>query len=160
MAAVATLALLGDYDRLVEMLCDESPARRLREREWTELESTTVPLALARGANAADAFRRSLAAKGLPGREGELFLLARGLSETELSAGGTAGLVDALEDSSLVIRRFALVNLLSLLADPAEATRDYRPDRSRRLNEKGVAWWRARLESGRPAGRESGDPER
>lgn len=153
MAAAATLAMLGDFDLLVEALCDESPDRRLREGEWAALEAMSVPLALARGANAAAALRQSFAKKGPPGRDGELFLLARGLSADELAAGGAEGLVQALEDPSLVVRRYALKNLVALLPDPAEATRDYRPDRAMLLNNSGLAWWRARLADGLVGGR-------
>jgi hypothetical protein len=151
-AAAATLALLGDFDFLVDVLCQESPDRKLREGEWMALEAMTVPLALARGANAASAFRQSFARKGPPGRADELFLLARGLTSDELSAGGAEGLVKALEDPALVVRRYALKNLLSLLPDPAVATRDYRPDRAMLLNDKGLAWWRARLAEGMGSG--------
>jgi hypothetical protein len=153
MAAAASLALLGDFDLLVETLCHESPARQLREGEWTALEAMTVPLALARGANAATALRQSFARQGPPGRADELFLLARGLSSDEVSAGGVEGLVKALEDRSLVVRRYALKNLLEFLPDPSEATRDYRPDRAMLLNDKGITWWRARLAEGLGSGK-------
>lgn len=148
MAAAATLTLLGSYGTLVEALCEESQSRRLREGEWTSLEALTVPLALARGANAAAALRQAFEARGPAGRGAELFLMARGLSAEELAGGGAHGLVASLEDSTLVIRRYALANLVSLLADPAEATRDYRPDRSLRLNDKGLAWWREQITAG------------
>jgi hypothetical protein len=148
MAAAATLTLLGSYDALVEALCDESQARRLREGQWNALEASTVPLALARGANAAAALRQAFEAHGPTGRAAEIFLMARGLSAEELAAGGAEGLVASLEDSSLVIRRYALANLVALLPDPAAATHDYRPDRSGRLNDKGIAWWRERVAAG------------
>jgi len=148
MTAAATLALLGSYGTLVEALCEESQVRRLREGEWTALEASMVPLALARGANAAAALRQAFEAHGPAGRGADLFLMASGLSAAELAGGGAEGLVASLEDSSLVIRRYALLNLIGLLPDPAEATRDYRPDRSPRLNDKGLAWWRERLAAG------------
>lgn len=152
MAAAATLALLGDFDLVVEMLCDEAPGRKLREGEWSAVETMTVPLALARGANAATALRQAFARKGPLGRDGELYLLARGLTSDELSAGGAEGLVKALEDQRLVVRRYALKNLVSLLPDGVEATRDYRPDRSGLLNDKGLAWWQGRLAEGLGSG--------
>jgi hypothetical protein len=158
MAATATLALMGSYSALVEALCEESPARRLREGEWTALEASAVPLALARGANAAAALRQAFEARGPAGRGAEIFLLARGLSPDELARGGLKGLVASLEDASLVIRRYALANLVGLLPDPAEATRDYRPDRSPRLNDKGLVWWRERLAEG-PASPVADDEE-
>jgi hypothetical protein len=60
--------------------------------------------------------------------------------------------VKALEDPSLVVRRYALKNLAGLLPDSSTATRDYRPDRSALLNDKGLAWWRARLAEGLGSG--------
>ena len=148
MVAAATLALAGDYEPLVELLCDDTPSRRLREGQWNELEAATVPRALARGVNAAAALRQAFVARGPGGRGGELFLLARGLSAGELAGGGEAALVAALEDPELVVRRYAIKNLLTLLPDPSQASSDYRPERTQRLNDKGVAWWRARLAGG------------
>lgn len=148
MVAAATLALAGDYEPLVELLCDNTPSRRLREGQWNELEAATVPRALARGVNAAAALRQAFVARGPDGRGGELFLLARGLSAGELAGGGEAALVAALEDPELVVRRYAIRNLLTLLPDPTQASSDYRPERTQQLNDKGVAWWRARLAGG------------
>jgi len=148
MVAAATLALAGDYEPLVELLCDDTPSRRLREGQWNELEAATVPRALARGVNAAAALRQAFVARGPGGRGGELFLLARGLSAGELAGGGEAALVAALEDPELVVRRYAIKNLLTLLPDPTQASSDYRPERTQRLNDKGVAWWRARQAGG------------
>jgi hypothetical protein len=145
-AAAATLALLGDYEPVVSLLADASAANRLREGQWQELEAATVPTALARGANAAAALRQAFVAHGPAGRGEELFLLARGFSDAELAAGGDAALLATLEDPELVFRRYAIRNLVGLLPDPAAATRDYRAERSSpRLNDKGVAWWRAWL---------------
>jgi len=155
-AAAATLALLGDYEPLVSLLCEASQAGWLRERQWKELVAATVPRALARGANAAAALRQAFVACGPAGRGAELFVLARGLSDAELAAGGDGALLAALEDSELVFRRYALENLLGLLPDPSAATRDYRAERSPRLNEEGVAWWRrwlaARADEAQPEG--------
>jgi hypothetical protein len=148
MVAAATLALAGDYEPLIELLCDDTPSRRLREGQWNELEAATVPRALARGVNAAAALRQAFVARGPNGRGGELFLLARGLSAGELAGGGEAALVAALEDPELVVRRYAIKNLLTLLPDPTQASSDYRPERTQRLNDKGVDWWRARLAGG------------
>ena len=65
-----------------------------------------------------------------------------------MAGGGEAALVAALEDPELVVRRYAIKNLLTLLPDPSQASSDYRPERTQRLNDKGVAWWRARLAGG------------
>ncbi len=152
-AAAATLALLGSYGPLVEMLCEDSPDRRLCEGEWTLLETSTVPLALSRGSNAAAGLRQAFDTLGPAGRGAEIFLLARGLSPDELAGGGAEGLVASLEDPALVVRRYASANLVALLPDPAEATWDRRLNGSGRLNDKGIAWWRERVAAGLPGRR-------
>jgi hypothetical protein len=149
MAAAATLALVGDYAPLVTLLCEEAPGARLAENQWKALAGRTVPLALARGANAAAALRQAFAARGPAGRENDLFRLARGFTPAELAAGGAAELVGWLEDPALVVRRFAFAALESLEPDRPPPGRDYRPDRPLRLNDKGVIWWRNWLAAGR-----------
>jgi len=46
MLAAATLALIGEFDDLVEQLSAESPGRKLEQRQWSQFQSATVPLAL------------------------------------------------------------------------------------------------------------------
>jgi len=142
MAAAATLALVGDYAPLVTLLCEEAPGARLAENQWKALAGRTVPLALARGANAAAVLRQAFAARGPAGREHDLFRLVRGFTPAELAAGGAAELVAWLEDPALVVRRFAFLTLDGLVPDRPPPGRDYRPDRPPRLNDKGVVWWK------------------
>jgi hypothetical protein len=147
MAAAATLALLGDYGPLVELLCDEQAGGKLRDGMWENLEAATVPLALARGANAAAALRQALLDRGPAGRGEELYWLARGLGPADWpQAAGE--IVAALDDNSLAVRRYAFLNLQRLFPDEPDGRLDYRPDRSPSLNERGVAWWRRKLEAG------------
>jgi len=149
MAAAATLALVGDYAPLVTLISEETPGARLADNQWESLAGRTVPLALARGANAAAALRQAFAARGPAGRENDLFRLARGFAPAELAAGGAAELVAWLEDPALVVRRFAFAELDGLVPDRPPAGRDYRPDRPPRLNDKGIAWWRNWLAASR-----------
>jgi len=154
-AAVATLALLGDYDELVALLSAESVARKLEDRQWSRLVDMTVPLALARGANAAARLGQAFETRGPAGKGGELLAIARGFDDATLEAGGAARLVDALDAPELVVRRFAIRGLLEVV-EPAEADRArYRPDRSQDLRRESAAWWRKQLGDGRirrPAG--------
>jgi hypothetical protein len=147
MAAAATLALLGDYGPLVDLLCDEQAGGKLRDGMWENLEAATVPLALARGANAAAALRQALLDRGPAGRGDELYWLARGLAPADWPQAG-GGVVAALEDTTLVVRRYAFLNLQRLFPDQPDGRLDYRPDRSPSLNERGVAWWRRKAEAG------------
>ena len=148
-AAVATLALLGDYDELVALLSAESVARKLEDRQWSRLVDMTVPLALARGANAAARLGQSFETRGPADKGAELFAIARGFDDARLEANGAAQLVAALDAPELVVRRFAIRGLLEAV-QPAEADRArYRPDRSQDLRRESVAWWRKQLADGR-----------
>jgi hypothetical protein len=155
MAAAATLALLGDYDPLVTLLCEERPGAKLSDGQWLELEAATVPLALARGGNAAARLRQAFVDRGPVGRGEALFAIARGLSPAELAAGGAAPLVDLLADDTLAVRRFAWQALSELFPDDQAGRFDYRADRSRSLNERGVDWWRRKVAAGEPAATDS-----
>ncbi len=148
-AAVATLALLGDYDEFVALLSAESVARKLEDRQWSRLVDMTVPLALARGANAAARLGQAFETRGPAGKGAELFAIARGFDDATLEASGAAQLVAALDAPELVVRRFAIRGLLEVV-QPAEADRArYRPDRSQDLRRESVAWWRKQLADGR-----------
>lgn len=148
-AAVATLALLGDYDELVTLLAAETPFRKLEDRQWARLFEMTVPLALARGANAATRLGQALEARGPAGKGADLLAVARGFDDAALAAGADARLVAALDAPELVVRRFAIRTLLDSV-QPAEADRArYRPDRSQELRRESVAWWRKQLADGR-----------
>jgi hypothetical protein len=149
-AAAVTLALLGEYEPAVAQLCGESPSRQgLSETQWTTLENLTVPLALARGVNAAAKLGQAFEKLGPAGSGKSLLAMARGFSAAELADGGDARLVEALSAKELVVRRYAIRSLLDTL--PA-ADRDrfaYRADRKPDLNREAIAWWKSRLDQGR-----------
>ena len=154
-AAVATLALLGDYDELAALVTAESATRKLEDRLWTKLVDMTVPLAMARGANAAARLAQALEARGPQGTGADLVAFARGFDDAALEAGGDARLVTALDAPDLVVRRFAIRGLLEVVQPPENDRGRYRPDRAADLRREGVAWWRKQLADGRirrPAG--------
>jgi hypothetical protein len=146
--AAATLALLGDYDDLVELLCAEEPGRRLEARQWATLEAQGVSLALTRGAEDAAALRRAFAAHGPHGKGDLLDALARGFDDAALAAGGDRTLVDALDDPSLVVRRYAIKNLVEIVKPSATDRIRYRADGLPELRGEGAEWWRGQLEKG------------
>jgi hypothetical protein len=148
MIAAATLALLGDYGELVAVLSAEPPGA-LGERQWTVLESLSVPLALARGDNSAAALAEAFAAHGPAGKAETLLRLARGLTADDLASGGDAFLVEALADDSLMVRRYAIRRLEEIVPPDPRRRGGYRADREGTLRDEGIAWWRAQLEQGR-----------
>ena len=120
----------------------------LTEAQWTALENLTVPLALARGVNAAAKLRQAFEKRGPAGSGKALFEMACGFSAEELADGGDARLVEALSAEELVVRRYAIRSLLAILP-PADRDRfAYRADRKPELNREAVAWWKSRLEQG------------
>jgi len=146
LTAAATLALLGEYDELVGLLCEDRPGQMLRESQWETLEAS-VQQALARGANAAAKLRQAFATKGPAGRGDELSELARGVAPGAIAPARAAVLLDGLSDPLLVVRRYAFKNLQAAFPGEIAAARGYAPDRSPLLNEEAVARWRRAVES-------------
>jgi len=146
LAAATTLALLGDYDELVRLLCEDRPGQKLLESQWETLDQA-VQLALARGENASARLLQSFRAQGPAGRGEELFRLALGVDPSGFPAADAAALVASLEDPALVIRRYAFKNLKAAFPDQTEAAWAYAPDRSRLLNDDAVSRWRRAVES-------------
>jgi len=149
MAAAATLALLGNYGPLVDLLCAESGPLGLRESEWGRLEQSTVPLALARGAKSAARLQQAFEAKLPDGGAAELFALARGIGAAAVAADGGQRLVAALESDRLVVRRYAFKNLVDIVRPSAVDRLRYLPDRPPEQRREGVAWWRRQFADGR-----------
>ena len=148
MIAAATGALLGDYEELVNLLCAEPPAA-LSEGQWTTLERMAVPLAIARGDNAAAKLDAAFRARGPGGMGDALVALSRGFTDDDLAAGGDATLVAGLDDDSLAVRRYAIRRLLDIVQPEERYRAVYRADRSKTLRRDGIAWWRLQLEQGR-----------
>ena len=146
--AAATLALLGEFDPAVELLCEASPGRTLEQRQWTKLEADVVPLALARGANASARLRQAFQDRGPHDKAESLYAMARGFSDEALAGGVAAELVEALEDAELVVRRYAFKCLCEIVQPAAADRLKYRPDGLPDLRREGAAWWRGQLEKG------------
>ena len=145
MLAASTLALIGEFDDLVEQLAADGPGRKLEARQWTQLENATVPLALARGGSK---LYTSFANRGPHGKADALWAMARGFTDEELAAGADQALVEALDDPSLIVRRYASKSLVDM-TQPAAADRlRYRPDGLPDMRRDGVTWWRGQLEKG------------
>jgi len=146
--AATTLALLGEYDDLVEVLAADASGRKLEGRQWLMLEADTVPLALARGERSAERLREAFEDRGPHGKAQLLYEMARGFNNDELAAGADQALVAALDDDDLVVRRYA-IKCLSEIVQPSAADRlRYRPDGLPDLRREGVNWWRAQLGKG------------
>jgi hypothetical protein len=163
MIAAATLALLGDYDEVVEQLAADAPGRKLEERKWSVLEAATVPLAMSRGGNAASRLYGALVDRGPHGKADLLWALARGVTDAELAAGADKQLVDALEDPELIVRRYAIKALGDVTrVGPTDRNR-YRADGLPDMRREGVSWWRSQLQRGlirrTAGGRLGGDAE-
>jgi len=163
MIAVETLALLGEYDDLIELLCEDKDSRKLKENQWLALEAMTVPLAMARGANAAARLRKAFEDKAPDGKAGLLQAMARGFSDEQLAGGADATLVEALGDSDLVVRRYAIKCLVDITQPSASDRLRYHPDAPPNLRKEDLNWWKGQLDKGlirRPsaAGAAAGPP--
>lgn len=148
MAAAATLALLGEFDEVAELLCAEAPAKRLEPRQWAALEGSTVPLALAIGGPTAAALRQALEVRGPNGKAEALWSMACGASDAQIFAGEDRALVERLEDPSLVVRRYAHKCLVDIVQPSAADRLRYRADAPADLRREGVTWWRNQAEKG------------
>ena len=149
LAAAATLAMLGEFAEVARLISADGPGG-LRENEWERLDEVAVQPALARGPKAADAFTRALAEHGPPGAADTIVQFARGFSDEQIAGGADAQLVSALESPHLVVRRYAIRNLVEITAARNSERLHYRPDwPDVSLRQKGAEWWRTRLEQGR-----------
>ncbi len=151
-AAAATLAVMGRYEPLAELLAKEEQGMRLPARAWESLERATVPLALDRGPTSAG---RLLAAfeSVVPPDAGKLVRqLVVGFPDESLAAGGDAVLVAALEHPSLLVRRLAASRLHGAVPLAAADRLRYRPEGPPDARAEAVKWWRTQLEKGRIRG--------
>lgn len=146
--AAVLLALVGDYQPAVALLCDDGAGRRLGERRWRAFEEQVIPLALARGVHSAERLRQAFSAQ-LPPEEGDrVYRLAVGVSDADLAAGADAELVAALEDSRLVVRRYAALRLEEIVEPLARDRLRYRADAAADARLEGVRWWASQREKG------------
>jgi hypothetical protein len=147
MLAAGTLALADDFEPLVDLLCSETPGLQLAQGQWSVLEAATVPAALGRGAESAARLRQAFATRGPGGKADLLSRLARGFSAADLAVGGVE-LLSGLDDSSLVVRRYAYKCLLESVQPAGVDRLRYRPDGLPELRREGIQWWRGQAEKG------------
>jgi len=146
MVAVETLALLGRYDELVELLREPPPTGPAAGR-WEQLEAETIPLAFSDPTLALvleKAFRDHLAADQATAAIG----LARRNLPASSSADLTRQLIDLLENDDLMLRRYAFAWLSERFELEPSDLIQYRADWSAEQRRDGADWWRKRLEKG------------
>ena len=74
--------------------------------------------------------------------------MARGFTDEELVAGADRTLVEALDDPSLVVRRYASKAIIDITQPTAVDRTRYRPDGQPDMRRDGVLWWKNQLEKG------------
>ena len=146
--ASETLALLGWYDQLVELLATPPrPGFGPSAEMWKQLEREAVPPALA---DATQAFALKKALRGLVSPEqGEILvgLAARSLL-SDAKEARTPALISLLEDKNIIFRRYAIQWLRELYEESPIDMARYRADWSEKQLVEGATWWRKRYDQG------------
>ena len=148
MIAVETLALLGWYDQLVELLASAPrPGPGPSAEMWRQLEGQTVPPALA-DATQAFALKKSLRDHVRP-EQGEILvgLAARSLL-SDAKEARTPKLISLLEDKNIIFRRYAIQWLRELYEESPPDMAKYRADWSEKQLVEGADFWRKRYDQG------------
>ena len=148
MIASETLALLGWYDQLVELLsAPPRPGSGPSAEMWKQLEGESVPPALA-DATQAFALKKSLRDHVGP-EQGEVLI---GLATRSLLSGAkdarTPKLIGLLEDENIIFRRYAIQWLRELYEESPTDMARYRADWSEKQLMEGAGWWRKRYDQG------------
>jgi len=140
--AAATLAILGQPTDLVALLCDEPP-RGLNESQWVALEAASVPMVLSRGGVAAESLLAALRDTA-PDGAAVAALAAPGGEAPELTT-----LLDGLDATALVVRRYSILRLRGVAAAAGHTVADdYRGDHDGSARRDSVARWRSLVEQG------------
>lgn len=148
MIAVETLALLGWYDQLVELLASAPrPGPGPSAEMWKQLEGQSVPPALA-DATQAFALKKSLRDHVRP-EQGEILvgLAARSLL-SDAKEARTPKLISLLEDENIIFRRYAIQWLRELYEESPPDMAKYRADWSEKQLVEGADFWRKRYNQG------------
>ena len=146
MVAVETLALVGRFDELVELL-RESPPSGPAAGLWQQLEARTVPPAFSDPTLALvleKAFRDHISSD----RAATLVGLARRSLPAASADDLTGQLIDLLEDDELILRRYAFAWLQERFAVEQADLIKYRADWPPEQRREGAAWWRKQLAKG------------
>lgn len=148
MIASETLALLGWYDQLVELLsAPPRPGSGPSAEMWKQLEGESVPPALA-DATQAFALKKSLR-DHVSSEQGEILI---GLATRSLLSSAkdtrTPELIGLLEDENIIFRRYAIQWLRELYEESPTDMARYRADWSEKQLMEGAGWWRKRYDQG------------
>tara|TARA_A200000159_G_C7157303_1_gene269785 strand:+ start:162 stop:629 length:468 start_codon:yes stop_codon:yes gene_type:complete len=148
MIASETLALLGWYDQLVELLsAPPRPGSGPSAEMWKQLEEESVPPALA-DATQAFALKKSLR-DHVSSEQGEILI---GLATRSLLSSAkdtrTPALIGLLEDENIIFRRYAIQWLRELYEESPTDMARYRADWSEKQLMEGAGWWRKRYDQG------------
>ncbi len=148
MIAVETLALLGWYDQLVELLASAPrPGLGPSAEMWRQLEGQSVPPALA-DATQAFALKKSLRDHVRP-EQGEILVgLATRSLLSDAKEARTPKLISLLEDENIIFRRYAIQWLRELYEESPPDMAKYRADWSEKQLVEGAAFWRKRYDQG------------
>jgi len=148
MIAVETLALLGWYDQLVELLASAPrPGPGPSAEMWEQLEGQCVPPALA-DATQALALKKSFRDHVYP-QQGEILvgLAARSLLSDDKEAI-TQELIRLLNDENIIFRRYAIQWLRELYVESPSDMAKYRAEWSGKQLLDAAEWWQIRYEQG------------
>jgi hypothetical protein len=135
--AIESLALLTEFDPLVQMLRNE------RHQSYWRTYIGALESAIRRGPETAEAVRAALA-KQQPEEAGTLYRLLYGYHERQLAEGGAQELVALLESPSMEVRVLAIENLRRI----TNRTWMYRPEREPIQQRKPLQDWRNALNRG------------
>jgi hypothetical protein len=146
--AAETLALLGWYDQLVELLAaPPRPGPGPSAEMWKQLERESVPPALA-DATQAFALKKSLRDHVSP-EQGEILVgLATRSLLSDAKEARTPALIGLLEDENIIFRRYAIQWLRELYDESPTDMARYRADWGEKQLVEGAGWWRKRYEQG------------
>ena len=146
--ASETLALLGWYDQLVELLAaPPRPGSGPSTEMWKQLEREAVPPALA-DATQAFALKNSLRDLVSP-EQGEILVgLATRSLLSDAKEARTPTLISLLEDKNIIFRRYAIQWLRELYKESPVDMARYRSDWGEKQLVEGAAWWRKRYDQG------------
>jgi hypothetical protein len=146
--ATETLALLGWYDQVIELLSTSPrPSLGPSAKQWMQLESESIPAALA-DKTLAMAVKKSLRDHVNPEQGDILVGLATRTLHSESFDVQVTKLIDLLEDENIIFRRYAIQWLRELFVESTSDVIKYRADWNEKQLAEGSDWWRKRFQQG------------
>ena len=148
MIATETLALLGWYDQVVELLAaSPRPGPGPSAELWAQLERQAIPAALA-DKTLSLAVKKSLREHVNPDQGDVIVGLATRTLHQESFDIQTLKLIELLEDDNIIFRRYAIQWLRELFVETPSDVAKYRADWNEEQLAEGSDWWRQRYEQG------------